>query len=134
MLIDLGNHPHRTRLYAPGPVGRRMLRAGWTGGNTYRYILLPAVYEAGMCLASQGKEEALACIEAIKQNAISYGSVLCLAEDIEQLLLANMAAGDSGVPAGETEAPPTIPHLPPTSAQVSQVLTVPRVQPLRHSD
>lgn len=66
-----------------------------------------------MCLAMQGKEEALACIEAIKQNAISYGSVLCLAEDIERSLVANMASGDAGIGAGGggMAVPQSAPHL-----------------------
>lgn len=79
-------------------------------------VIYKPIYEAGLYLARQGKEECLACVAGLRQYAIPFPSIWSSAEEIEILYLtttekrAQPANNSVGLP------PPTLPALSTSSA------------------
>jgi hypothetical protein len=56
------------------------------------YVILHPIYEAGLYLAKQGKEECLICIAGLKQYSIPFPSVWALAEEVEVIYTSHITA------------------------------------------
>jgi hypothetical protein len=66
------------------------------------FIIYHPIYEAGLYLAAQAKEECLICVAGLKQYSIPFPSIWSLAEEIEVLYTSTKA--NLVVPAGDMVA------------------------------
>jgi len=80
-------------------------------------IIYHPIYEAGLYLAKQGKEECLICVAGLKQYSIPFPSVWVLAEEIETIFASTIAFRNM------PKAPPAPVHVhpPPASGSVEPV-------------
>jgi hypothetical protein len=80
-------------------------------------IIYHPIYEAGLHLAKQGKEECLICVAGLKQYSIPFPSVWVLAEEIETIFASTIAFRNiSKVPQATVHVYP-----PPASGSVGPV-------------
>ena len=77
------------------------------------FIIYHPIYEAGLYLAKQGKEECLICVAGLKQYSNTFPSVWALAEEIEIVFASTIATRNT------TDAPQAPFHVLPPSASGS---------------
>jgi hypothetical protein len=69
------------------------------------FIIYHPIYEAGLYLAKQGKEECLICVAGLKQYSIPFPSVAILAEEIEVIYGSTISHSSSNQPTTENHIP-----------------------------
>lgn len=77
------------------------------------FIIYHPIYEAGLYLAKQGKEECLICVEGLKQYSIPFPSVWVLAEEIEGIFASTVAVRNAQAP---------VPGHPPITSGSGQIV------------
>lgn len=74
-------------------------------------IIYHPIYQAGLYLASQGKEECLACVAGLKQYAAPFPSIFALAQEIETLYVNTKNRAPQTSLMGVGHLPPSLPPL-----------------------